>query len=252
MLTAALVVLLLRWGPQQLVELSRVWGEWSAPQQATAVTYVLVVYVLLRSGRGVQRRVSWHLSAPSATALRAGSALASAAMPSAGGSLSLERRARHEAAHVVGFLASGVVVEEVDVRVRPDGSEGRVVAVDNKGLAPVEQAWGYLVGAVAGNVQDLRDGVHDGGSAVDMNTAQSQVWRVISCGVRPAGYDGPLTADALFEGARARAGEVLEQHRSAHEAVAARLVEYAESDSRVPLSGKDFDDLGVGRVPADV
>lgn len=150
---------------------------------------------------------------------------------------SLERRARHEAAHAVACTWVGGRVVRVDIE-SAGMREGLCVTEHAEKRLP-DNAWSRLVTQVAGHLVDAEDGAHDYGSSNDMARDLESVAAILSTGQRPAGYDGELTTDALFAAARQAAAEAITRHAQVLDDLTAALL----ADPVRPLSGPALDRL---------
>jgi len=184
----------------------------------------------------------WRWRDVSATALT-GVAVPAVAVPAARGGRredglwSLERRARHEAAHAVACTWVGGRVTLVDIE--SVGNRGGVTVFEYDAKRLPDYAWGRLVTLVAGQMVDTEAGAHDYGASSDMAGALEAVASILSTGQRPTGYVGELTTDALFTAARKEAATATWQHADAFDAMVAALL----ADPSRPLRGSALDRL---------
>lgn len=127
-----------------------------------------------------------------------------------------ERAAQHEAAHAL--LAHMVGVEHVHVSMRPGpGYSASTTAKLPTTIReqPQEAAWARLLIALSGNQWDLMTNNHDDRSSSDMTTVINHIAEIISTGLPPTGYDGPLTLDSLVSTGRDITRKALQTHRAA-------------------------------------
>jgi hypothetical protein len=150
---------------------------------------------------------------------------------------SLERRARHEAAHAVACTWAGDRVALVDIE--SVGHRGGRIVPEHAAKALPDHAWGRLVTLVAGQLVDAESGAHDYGASNDMAQALEAVASILSTGQRPTGYVGELATDALFTAARQEAAAAIAEHSDVFEALVAALV----ADPARPLRGPALESL---------
>lgn len=132
--------------------------------------------------------------------------------------------ARHEAAHaLVWALLGGQIVR---IQLRPDRFANINAQITTRvARLDADNAWAAMVGALAGMVADHDHQVFDGGSQSDVTSAHRCATGLVAMGVRPTGYDGPLTIDALLQAAGTRARALLAQHRDEHDALTQAFVD---------------------------
>ncbi|MDH6284602.1 hypothetical protein [Prescottella agglutinans] len=142
---------------------------------------------------------------------------------------SVERRARHEAAHVVVALATGASICSASVGIRAIGTTSGGYVESVAPLAdPADRVWALLRISLAGQVHDLRHGYRDGGSSIDMTNAERHARHLASAGLRPPGFDEELTISALVAAARAEVETILNDHADAVTRIADLLAENAD------------------------
>ena len=128
----------------------------------------------------------------------------------------------HEAAHAVVADHMGAAVLEVRVD-HVTGSGSTTVALVGGEWSVADRMWAQLVLGVAGNVMDLRRGIHDAGSASDLRASFEDATAVISAGLRPTGYEGPFSVEAVLAAARSEAGRLIDDNAAAVAALANHL-----------------------------
>lgn len=237
LLVATGVVLLVWWASSGVLLASRLleYVIQSPHARQEVLAYLGAFYITWKViGRRLlrRRRAQW-VSAPalSGVALPAGRNVTEDAR------WSLERRARHEAAHAVACAWVGNRVELVDIK-SVAGRGGRMVpADDERPLA--DHAWGRLVTLVAGQLVDTQAGMHDYGASNDMGRALEAIAAIVSTGQRPTGYAGELTTDALLVAARHEATTAISTHADVLDAVVAALL----ADPTRPVHGIALDAL---------
>lgn len=205
---------------------------WRAIHSRAGVTWLgvgMLGVLVLRWAVRIERRRPlpiYRASAPlgAAVATVSGATLPKAVAAPAEdvGPMSIDRRAHHEAAHAYVMIAMGGTVRSADCN--PRGNSGGQVS----GTFPLgsrgEVEWAWLVTSVAGNVIDLERDERDGGSSFDFGKAWQHAMALLSCGHRPDGYDGAMTADGLIIAATDRARGILQESRANVEAIAHHLV----------------------------
>ncbi len=143
-----------------------------------------------------------------------------------GGNVSLEQRARHEAAHAT--AAHGLGAEDVAADVIADARRGTggqcTYRLPSSLGSPADLAWLRLIISMAGHHADLEGGFHNEGSMSDLQAALLEAAAVISTGTRPSGIECPLTTDALLAVARERVARLLADHAGFYDSVTARLL----------------------------
>lgn len=136
------------------------------------------------------------------------------------------RRARHEAAHAIVAHELGCTVTDATIKQSGDFG-GRANFILPVPFPPVQDgAWILITALLAGQSTDHAHGLHDGGSRGDIAQVIELAATIISTGRTPAGYDGPLTSDALILAARARADEILAARADELASLTAELVEH--------------------------
>lgn len=136
--------------------------------------------------------------------------------------VSLEQAASHEAAHAVAAWILGGTVAEVAVDAAD--ASGYVLPVFPLDTAPQDRLWMEMVTFLAGSVMDRSQGLDHDGSWSDYEHFVSMVTRLISLGVNPIDYDGPLLLDLITQGATRRAEGILSENLVLVERLAAALV----------------------------
>jgi len=135
------------------------------------------------------------------------------------------RRARHEAAHAIVAHELGCTVTDVTIE-RAGDSGGRANFILPVPFPTVQDgAWILITALLAGQSTDHARRLYDGGSRGDITQVTQLVATILSTGLKPAGYDGPLTSDALILVARARADEILAARDEELAVLTAQLVE---------------------------
>lgn len=143
--------------------------------------------------------------------------------PTSSYDLGLERRARHEAAHVAVALAVGREDVSTDLFIRgASGGQTRYSCGD----APLADAtFEDMIIGYAGHLVDVDAGHFDRGSLGDMRSLIEQAVLILSTGQRPALHNGELTIDGLVRCARQAAQRILAQHQEDVDRIAAALAE---------------------------
>lgn len=144
-----------------------------------------------------------------------------------GAGRSEDSKARHEAAHAVVAYVLGCTVTEVSiVPAAADDSGGRTsIAMPVPRVDLATQSFILMSVFLAGRDIDTVNALNDTGSANDMARLTNAAAAVISTGLRPEAYDGPLTTDGLVAAAAQRTTEILAERRDAVEAIAVALVD---------------------------
>lgn len=142
---------------------------------------------------------------------------------------SLERCARHEAAHTLAAYLLRATDLTANVYVVGDRG-GRASYRHTEEATPWDDAYDDLVIGFAAQVIDHQHGHFDAGSMADMASQQRRMMTIISAGKQPSRHEGPLTVEALIESTRAEAEQLLEQHPDELERITAALVEERELD----------------------
>jgi hypothetical protein len=244
---AAITVLLLvwwaSWGGRLVAQSLEAALRLSTPSEREAVVAFLGGFFIswkMITGP-LYRRLRWRLRTP--VAVSAG-APAGTLVPTPHGQASrkqgdwsVERRARHEAAHAVACAWAGDRVQLVDVH-EVAGRGGRMVP-EHAQKPYADHSWGLLVTLVAGQLVDVESGTHDYGASNDIAQALEAVAAILSTGQRPTGYTGDLTSDGLFTAARKEAAAAIAQHADVVDAVAAALI----ANPARPLCGSALDAL---------
>lgn len=150
------------------------------------------------------------------------------------GAFTIQRRARHEAAHAVIALALGK--ENIRADVVQTEHRGGQVRYQNPGMPVADFAYTDMLIGFGGQIVDVQAGHFDHGSRDDMRGVTDATLLILSTGQRPSGYEGPLTADGLVRGARLAAEQLLEQHRISVDRVTAALIKHGRlNDSDLSL-----------------
>lgn len=146
--------------------------------------------------------------------------------------LSLNRRARHEAAHAVVALAVGREGVHADVVIRGvSGGQTRFGFGDSK---VANAAFEDMTITSAGHIVDIRGGHFDRGSHADMRLLMEGALLILSSGQKPDGHDGDLTTDSLVLGAKRAAERILEAHADSVDRISDELEQkHAVGDRRL-------------------
>ncbi|MGF0118812.1 hypothetical protein ACQFYA_21165 [Promicromonospora sp. Marseille-Q5078] len=136
-----------------------------------------------------------------------------------------ESCARHEAAHAVVGHMIGCTVLRADVHMTEmrGGQTHSILPVPFP--AEHDAAWIRMRSGLAGRAIDVLSGQHDHGSTNDVESAVKDAAIIVSTGLRPTGYTGPLTTDALLAAASAEARRILLAHQCVVDAIASALLE---------------------------
>lgn len=137
------------------------------------------------------------------------------------------RRARHEAAHAV--IALHVGRENVIADVMIYGSRGGQVTYETPAGPIADTAYADMLISFGGHIVDIQSGRFDGGSQVDMRSLTEAALLILSTGLRPAGYSGELTLEALVCTARDDATRILDEQAGVVDAITIAL----EQDRRL-------------------
>lgn len=135
------------------------------------------------------------------------------------------RRARHEAAHAVVAHHAGMGVSSLSIEIAAF-SGGRVQSYSDPLMSPQDDHMARLMFSLAGLIEDRRNGEHDIGSTQDMESVARLVAALLSIGLAPTGFDGPLTYDSIIAHASTQVDQVLTEHEAQVAEIAARLVEH--------------------------
>lgn len=136
-----------------------------------------------------------------------------------------ESCARHEAAHAVVGHVIGCTVLRADIQ------ETETKGGHTHSILPVpfpaehDAAWIRMRSGLAGRAIDVLSGQHDLGSTNDVESAVKDAAIIVSTGLRPTGYTGPLTTDSLLAAASAEARRILLAHQDVVEAITSTLIE---------------------------
>ena len=144
---------------------------------------------------------------------------------------SVERRARHEAAHAVVALATGASIRRASVGFQKSAG-GTVLGGIVESVAPLAdprvRVWTLLRINLAGQALDLRNGYRDSTSSLDMANVERHAQFMVSADLRPPGFSGELTVSALIDAARADVEAILNDHADAVSRIARLLAENAD------------------------
>lgn len=153
---------------------------------------------------------------------------------------SVRRRAEHEAAHVVVAHQLGAVINGVwatgDHRTIGGAMDS---TVEGLGATGVQHEWASAVMALAGTVWDHDHGITDQGGRNDLNMVASLLTQVLLWGVKPDGYGGEMTYDALLTAASAQSHQILTDNDDLVHAIADRI----EARPDETLTEQDLADL---------
>lgn len=156
--------------------------------------------------------------------------------------LTLVGIARHEAAHTVSAHALGAVPIRAEVYGVDEGGYARW-SYPEMASRQHNFYWISLVISLAGNLADQAEGRGNSGSHGDLRSADQDVYRIISNGIKPDGYEGELDASSLINAAREKARPILHDHQFQYETLATELLEHRRLNShqiRDILSLKDI------------
>lgn len=201
---------------------------------------VLVVCWLLPKQFRWQRRIIADRERVAAEAVPAAQPLAGADARQ-----SLERRARHEAAHAVAGTWAGNFIVKVDVQ-QIGITGGRCESAPPVG-SMADSAYALMVLSIAGQVVDTGSGVFDYGAQSDMNKVLEGAAMVLSTGQRPSGYRGELSSDALVAAAREDATEALCRFSGVVEEITSWLTTHPGSVLRGPDLEQLLEPVQAGR-----
>ncbi|MFE5309894.1 hypothetical protein [Isoptericola sp. NPDC056605] len=136
-----------------------------------------------------------------------------------------ESFARHEAAHAVVGHVIGCTVLQADIRATETtgGQTHSILPVPFP--AEHDAAWIRMRSGLAGRAIDILSGQHDHGSTNDVESATKDAAIIVSTGLRPTGYTGPLTTDSLLAAASSEARRILLAHQDVVDAIASALME---------------------------
>jgi hypothetical protein len=133
--------------------------------------------------------------------------------------------ARHEASHAVVAHHLGCVLLSVSVVPDADTAGRARYFSPRPALAAQDEAWVQMCNALAGLGSDRPAGQGVLGSASDMEKVAGFAVAIIAMGSAPRDYDGPLTVDRLVSAAQTHIAQILTEHQSEVEALAAALVD---------------------------
>lgn len=136
-----------------------------------------------------------------------------------------ERRSRHEAAHAVVAHHAGMAVSHLSIDAAAF-SGGRVQSYSDPLMSRQDDHMAQLMFTLAGLIEDRRNGEHDLGSMQDMEAVARLVAALLSIGLAPTGFEGPLTHDSIIAHASTQVDRVLTEYEAQVAEIASRLVEH--------------------------